>query len=240
MGEVEGDRPPAALEVEDVSKVYLVGPGVRALRRVSLAIPAGSFLALTGPSGSGKSTLLHLMGGLDRPTSGEVRLEGRPYSRLGPFGLARLRRRAIGFVFQQFHLVQELTALENVELPMRLLGREGPAVRREAESLLARVGLASRAHHFPYELSGGEQQRVAVARALANRPAVLLADEPTGNLDRASAETLVALFQEFHAAGQTIVVATHDPLVVRAAARVVRLEDGRVVADGPAAGGDGR
>lgn len=233
----------ACLAAEDVTKVYLVGPGVEALRRVSLSVETGSFVAVTGPSGCGKSTLLHLLGGLDRPTYGEVRLDGRPYSNLSSAGLARLRRSAIGFVFQQFHLVQELTALENIELPMRLAGRGGRDVTDVAESLLARVGLSGRAGHYPYELSGGEQQRVAVARALANRPKILLADEPTGNLDRASAAGLLALLAEFHEAGQTIVVATHDASVVEAAGRVVHLRDGRLEGDvdvDRARGGSGR
>ncbi|MDI3269970.1 MAG: ABC transporter ATP-binding protein [Bacillota bacterium] len=218
----------ALLEVENVTKVYMVGAGVTALQKVSLAIPQGVLAVVTGPSGCGKSTLLHLMGGLDRPTFGDIRLAGTAYSSLSAARLARVRRQEIGFIFQQFHLVPELLAWENVALPMFLMGKGRREAEKRARHLLQRVGLAGRADHYPYELSGGEQQRVAAARALANEPRILLADEPTGNLDSQNAAQLLDLLEEFHRMGQTLVIATHDPYVVERAQWRIHLKDGQL------------
>jgi putative ABC transport system ATP-binding protein len=194
---------------------------------IDLIIPAGEMVAILGPSGSGKSTLLALMAGLDRPTEGEVLLDGVALSRLSEDRLALLRRAKVGFVFQSFQLLAHLTALDNVALPLELLGRPHPRLR--AEELLARVGLAERGHHFPVQLSGGEQQRVAVARAFAARPPVLLADEPTGNLDRATGERVLTVLRELHEeAGTTSVLVTHDSEVAALADRRVHLRDGRI------------
>ncbi len=197
------------------------------LDHVDLAVAPGEFVAVLGPSGSGKSTLLGLMAGLDRPTEGEVLLDGRAVHDLSEDALALVRRRSIGFVFQSFELLDNLTARENVLVPLELLGRAGAG--RRADDLLAAVGLSERGHHYPSQLSGGEQQRVALARAFAADPAVLLADEPTGNLDGATGsrvlETLAALRAE---SGTTMVLVTHDPAVAARADRKVHLRDGRV------------
>jgi putative ABC transport system ATP-binding protein len=195
--------------------------------RIDLSIPSGEFVAILGPSGSGKSTLLALMAGLDRPSEGEVLLDGRPIQDLSEDELALLRRRAIGFVFQSFQLLSNLTALENVLLPLELAGADH--ARSRAEALLATVGLAERGHHYPSQLSGGEQQRVALARAFGPRPPILLADEPTGNLDQVTGqivlETLLALRRE---SGTTLVLVTHDPEVASLADRQIHLRDGRI------------
>jgi len=227
----EGYRPgDPILRTVNLTKRFPVGHGVTAVDRVSLEVRPGEFILVVGPSGSGKSTLLALLGGLDRPTAGEVILEGRKYSRLNENGLARLRRSSIGFVFQFFNLLGDLTAAENVALPMRLAGLPEDEVRRRTEDLLAAVGLIERANHSPYELSGGEQQRVAVARALANQPKVILADEPTGNLDRRSGLEVIKLFKRFNAERrQTFVVVTHEQSFSEFADRVVHMEDGRIV-----------
>jgi putative ABC transport system ATP-binding protein len=197
------------------------------LDQVDLEVGAGEFIAVLGPSGSGKSTLLALMAGLDRPTSGEVRIDGEPIQALSEDQLALLRRRKIGFVFQSFQLLGNLTARENVLLPIELLGQTGAAAR--AERLLATVGLAERAHHYPSQLSGGEQQRVALARAFAAEPAILLADEPTGNLDSATGRRILEVLTELRREhGTTLVLVTHDPAVAALADRQVHLRDGRV------------
>jgi putative ABC transport system ATP-binding protein len=194
---------------------------------VDLAIPAGQFVAVLGPSGSGKSTLLALMAGLDRPTAGEVRIDGQPISGLSEDGLALLRRHKIGFVFQSFQLLGNLTARENVLLPAELLGLTDPLGR--AEELLAAVGLSDRGHHYPSQLSGGEQQRVALARAFAARPPILLADEPTGNLDAATGRKVLELMTELRRReGTTLVLVTHDPAVAALADRQIHLLDGRI------------
>ncbi|WP_030227832.1 ABC transporter ATP-binding protein [Streptomyces sp. NRRL WC-3626] len=200
---------------------------------VDLEVPAGQTLAVTGPSGCGKSTLLQLLGGLDRPTEGEVWLDGRRVDDLGERALARMRRRSVGFVFQSFHLMDELTAAENVELPALLAGVSPRTARRRAAALLDRVGLADRARHLPAELSGGQRQRVAIARALVNEPLVVLADEPTGNLDSAATHDILRLFGELRSAGQTLVIVTHDERVSATADRVVSLRDGTLAGDTP-------
>jgi len=197
------------------------------LDHVDLRIEAQEFVAILGPSGSGKSTLLALMAGLDRPTEGEVLLDGRPIQDLSEDALARLRRRHVGFVFQSFQLLSNLTARENVLLPLELLRR--PSAGERADALLRAVGLAERGHHYPSQLSGGEQQRVALARAFAPDPPLLLADEPTGNLDTATGARVLDLLEELRAAaGSTLVLVTHDPAVASRADRRVHLRDGRV------------
>jgi putative ABC transport system ATP-binding protein len=194
---------------------------------VDLSIPAGQFVAVLGPSGSGKSTLLALMAGLDRPTAGEVLIDGQPISNLSEDELALLRRHKIGFVFQSFQLLGNLTARENVLLPAELRGLPDPAAR--ADELLAAVGLGDRGHHYPSQLSGGEQQRVALARAFAARPPILLADEPTGNLDGATGRVVLDLMSELHRReGTTLVLVTHDPAVAALADRQIHLRDGRI------------
>ncbi|MBC8327863.1 MAG: ABC transporter ATP-binding protein [Planctomycetes bacterium] len=220
------------IQMEGVSKDYQVGgAAVHALSEVGLAIGAGESVALLGPSGSGKSTLMHLIGCLDTPSRGRYRFEGREVGRLDVNALAALRCATFGFVFQRFHLMPRATAWENVAMPMRFAG-VAPAERlRRAAALLERVGLADRAEHRPSELSGGQQQRVAIARALANQPRVILADEPTGNLDSVSGAEVVALLGELHGEGRTIVTVTHDEAIAARAQRVIRLLDGRVVAD---------
>jgi putative ABC transport system ATP-binding protein len=199
---------------------------VRAVVDVDLDIAAGETVAVTGASGCGKSTLLHLLGGLDRPDAGQVTLAGRPLDRLGERGLARLRRDAVGFVFQAFHLMDELTAVENVELPQLLAGRSPRVARRRALELLDRTGLADRAKFLPSALSGGQRQRVAIARALANNPLVVLADEPTGNLDSAATIEILGLFDDLHRAGQTLVIVTHDSRIAATADRLISMRDG--------------
>jgi putative ABC transport system ATP-binding protein len=199
---------------------------VRAVDGVDLDVAPGETLAVMGPSGCGKSTLLHLLGGLDRPTGGEVRLAGQSLGRLGERGLARLRRDAVGFVFQAFHLMDELTAVENVELPALLAGGSPRAARRRAAGLLEQVGLADRARFLPTALSGGQRQRVAIARALVSDPLVVLADEPTGNLDSESTLEVLRLFESLHTAGQTLVIVTHDSRIAATADRLIGMRDG--------------
>jgi putative ABC transport system ATP-binding protein len=204
------------------------------LDTIDLTIEPGEFVAVLGPSGSGKSTLLALMAGLDRPTSGEIRIDGAPIQAMSEDELSLLRRRKIGFVFQSFQLLSNFTARENVLLPIELLGLSDPFVR--ADELLAAVGLADRGHHYPSQLSGGEQQRVALARAFAARPPILLADEPTGNLDGATGRRVLELLTELRAReGTTLVLVTHDPAVAALAGRQIHLRDGRVERDERAA-----
>jgi ABC-type lipoprotein export system ATPase subunit len=199
---------------------------VRAVDGIDLDVAAGETLAVMGPSGCGKSTLLHLLGALDRPSTGEIRLAGQRLDQMGERALARLRRNAVGFVFQAFHLMDELTAAENVELPMLLNGSSPRAARRRAEDLLNQVGLTDRAAFLPATLSGGQRQRVAVARALANEPLIVLADEPTGNLDSAATLEMLRLFERLHAAGQTLVIVTHDARIAATADRLISMRDG--------------
>jgi putative ABC transport system ATP-binding protein len=222
----------SVLQVRGVSKEHGQGQSlVRAVDGVDLEVPAGQMLAVMGPSGCGKSTLLHLLGGLERPTDGQVWLAGRRIDTLSERARARLRRRAVGFVFQAFHLMEELTAAENVQLPALLAGRSPRAARHRAMLLLERVGLADRARHLPSQLSGGQRQRVAIARALANEPLVVLADEPTGNLDTAATLDVLRLFEDLGCAGQTLVIVTHDERVAATADRVVSMRDGMFVDD---------
>ncbi|MEX2221005.1 MAG: ABC transporter ATP-binding protein [Candidatus Rokuibacteriota bacterium] len=206
------------------------GRGVDVLTDVSLDVPAGQFLAIAGPSGSGKSTLLGLIAGLDQPTAGRIEVAGIDITALDEDALARFRRDRIGYVFQSFHLLPTLTAQENVAVPLELAGDTGAAAR--AAALLGELGLAERAHHYPVQLSGGEQQRVAVARAMARRPALLLADEPTGNLDSATGKQIIELLVGANRrAGSTLVLVTHDTALASHADRVVTLRDGRIVSD---------
>jgi putative ABC transport system ATP-binding protein len=220
------------LEARGLGKTYATGEvPVEALRGVDLAVEPGEFVSVMGASGCGKSTLLHLLGGLDRPTTGEVWLSGRRVDRLGEAQWSVLRRTQIGFVFQFFNLIGNLTAADNVELPALLAGESPGEARRRRQALLAELGLADKATAVPARLSGGQQQRVALARALVNRPTVLLADEPTGNLDSGSAREVLALLQRLNEGGQTIVLVTHDPRVAATADRVVTMRDGRIVDD---------
>ena len=225
----------AIIELRDVCKIYASGTlEVAALRGVTLTIGEGEFVAIAGPSGSGKSTLMHILGCLDVPTSGDYRLAGGDVGTLPEAHLATIRNRRIGFVFQQFNLLPRMTALRNVELPLAYAGVPRHERRERAAAALARVGLADRTGHRPGELSGGQQQRVAVARALVTDPALLLADEPTGNLDSASSADVLALFTELHAAGRTIVLITHEHDIAARAQRVVVMRDGLVAEGVPA------
>ena len=217
-----------AIKFENVWKIYKLGTvEVAALRGLSIEIKRGEHLAMMGPSGSGKSTFLHLAGALDRPTRGRVLIEGRDPSKLNDDELSKLRNRYIGFVFQTFNLIPRLTALENVMLPLVVRGVDGSERRRRAIEALEQVGLGDRINHRPTELSGGEQQRVAIARAIVTRPRIVLADEPTGNLDSVSAKEIVKVLSRLNRElGITVVVVTHDPEVASAARRVVRIRDG--------------
>ena len=221
----------AAVAATAVTRRYGDGDSaVDALRGVSLEVPAGQFTAVMGPSGSGKSTLMHLLAGLDRPTSGSVRIGGEEISSMADRALTRLRRKHIGFVFQSFNLLPTLSAEENVVLPLAIAGKRPPA--DEIDTLIARVGLTERRDHRPAELSGGQQQRVAIARALITRPTVLFADEPTGNLDSESGAGILQLLRDaVEIDGQTTLMVTHDPRAAAIADRVLYLADGRVVAD---------
>jgi putative ABC transport system ATP-binding protein len=221
------ERVGSLVRVRGLSKQYGAGAAlVRAVKDVDLDVAAGETVAVMGPSGCGKSTLLHMLGGLERPSAGELYLDGARFDQLGEHALARLRRTSIGFVFQAFHLVEELTAAENVELPALLAGRSPRAARARSAELLERVGLGDRARHLPSALSGGERQRVAIARALSNEPQVVLADEPTGNLDSAATLEVLRLLEELRAGGQTVVIVTHDERVAATADRLVSMRDG--------------
>lgn len=224
--------PVPALQATGLVKRYGEGPvAVDALRGVDLTVADGEMLAIMGPSGSGKSTLLHLLGALDRPSAGTLELRGRRYDDLGDAELTRLRGEVFGFVFQFFNLLPTLTAAENVLLPALISGQRAGAYAGRVDELLARVGLADRAGHVPSELSGGEQQRVAIARALLREPQVLLADEPTGNLDSRSTRDVLEIFDLLCDGGRTIVVITHEEEVGARADRIVRLADGKIVSD---------
>lgn len=228
----------ALIRARGLRKEYGSNEGlVRAVDGIDLDVGRGETVAVMGPSGCGKSTLLHLLGGLDRPSGGELSLDGRRLDQMSEKGLARLRRSAVGFVFQAFHLMDELTALENIELPALLAGHSPQAARRRARELLDRVGLADRAHHLPSALSGGQCQRVAIARALANEPLVILADEPTGNLDSAATLDILRLFERLHSAGQTLVLVTHDERIAATADRLITMRDGAFVDETRLTGG---
>ena len=216
------------IETEGLERTFHLGSTeVHALRGVDLRVAAGEFVALMGPSGSGKSTLMHLLGCLDTPTGGTYRLEGRDVSGLSHDERARVRNRRIGFVFQTFNLLPRLTALDNVALPLLYLSRV-PAVKPRAAAALEQVGLTHRAEHRPAELSGGERQRVAIARALVVEPALLLADEPTGNLDSKTGEEILCLLEKLHACGRTLLLVTHDVGLAAHAERIVHMQDGRI------------
>ena len=224
------------IELRGLSRHFQVGDQVvRALQDINLAIPDGDYLALMGPSGSGKSTLLHILGCLDRPTTGRYVLDGREVGSLPEDELAEVRSRKIGFVFQFFHLIPRLTAAENVELPMVLAGIPPVERRERVAKALRAVGLTDRAAHRPDQLSGGQRQRVAIARATVMGPSILLADEPTGNLDRASGHEIIELIERMNREGLTLVVVTHDPEIGGRARRILKLVDGRISSDGKAA-----
>jgi putative ABC transport system ATP-binding protein len=219
------------IEIQDVSKEYARGDNarVKALKQVSFRVSPGEFVVVRGASGGGKSTLLNILGCLDRPSAGSYRLDGEDVARYRDKQLARIRNEKIGFIFQSFNLLPRTTALENVELPM--VYRDGHVDRKLALAALERVGLADRARHFSSELSGGEQQRVAIARALINNPSLILADEPTGNLDLKAGQQVMSLLQDLHFEGRTILLVTHDDVVAGYAARVLLLRDGTIASD---------
>jgi putative ABC transport system ATP-binding protein len=221
----------ALIEARGLVKHYVAGSVTAALRGVSLTVQPGEFVAIMGPSGCGKSTLLHMLGGLDRPTEGEVHLRGQRIDNLNEAKRAVLRRNDIGFVFQFFNLIGNFTVADNVDMPALLTGLSKHETAQRRATLLKELGIADKADKIPAQLSGGERQRVALARALINRPAVLLADEPTGNLDTANTRDVLALLTRYHAAGQTIVMVTHDPDVAGIADRIVTMRDGQIVDD---------
>lgn len=233
-GESTAQERPAIIEMRGLRKVYSTGAiEVEALRGVDLTVRPGEFVAIVGPSGSGKSTLLNIVGCLDVPTGGSYRLDGEEVAELDVDDLADIRNRKIGFVFQSFNLLPQITAYENVEMPLLFKGAGARERKDRVETLLAQVGLADRMHHRPVELSGGQMQRVAIARALACDPALLLADEPTGNLDTSSGQDIMGLFEELAAKGHTLVLITHDNALARRTRRIVRVQDGRIVEDNP-------
>jgi putative ABC transport system ATP-binding protein len=220
----------AVIEIQDITKVYHLGDvEVRALDGVTFEVPAGEWIAIMGPSGSGKSTLMNIIGCLDQPTAGSYRLDGLEVARMNDSELAAVRNRKIGFVFQTFNLLARTTALANVELPLVYAGARDR--KQRAIAALERVGLGERLNHRPNELSGGQQQRVAIARALINEPAIILADEPTGNLDSKSGTEIMDIFRQMHAQGLTIVMVTHDPDVAMHCERVIHIRDGKITSD---------
>ena len=230
-------RPPGALviDIEGVTKLYKMGAEIiHALRGVSLTIHRNEYLAIMGPSGSGKSTMMNMLGCLDTPTAGRYEFSGKNVAHMIDDELAEIRNREIGFVFQTFNLLPRSDALHNVELPLIYAGLPAHVRRERAFQTLQNVGLGDRVHHRPNELSGGQRQRVAIARALVNHPSIILADEPTGNLDSKTGEEIMALFDELYAQGNTIIVVTHEEDIARHARRIVRLRDGLIESDGPA------
>jgi putative ABC transport system ATP-binding protein len=225
------------VDVRNITKTYVLGEiQVKALRGVSFAIAPGEFVAIMGASGSGKSTLMNILGCLDQPTSGEYYLNGRELSKLSGSELARLRNKELGFVFQSYNLLPRLDAVRNVELPLIYAGVSSSERRECALAALKRVGLAERARHRPVELSGGQQQRVAIARALINEPKLLLADEPTGNLDTASSIEIMQIFQELNQRGITVILVTHEEDIAAFAKRILRFRDGLLIEDAPSEG----
>ncbi|WNG58540.1 ABC transporter ATP-binding protein [Archangium gephyra] len=234
MSQVNGTGPSRLIDVQDVTRVFHVGgEEVRALRGVSFGIGRGEWVAIIGQSGSGKSTLMNVLGCLDTPSSGRYMLNNKDVSRMTDDELAVVRNEEIGFIFQTFQLLPKETALSNVELPLVYRGMRAKERRERAKEALAKVRLEQRMHHRPNELSGGQRQRVAIARALVAEPSMLLADEPTGNLDSATGEEIVRLFEELHRAGNTLVLVTHEPKLAARCPRAIRLSDGEIVADGP-------
>ena len=226
------DLAPPVIDLEGVGKTYETGKvSVHALRGVDLRIERGEFLSVMGPSGSGKTTLLEILGCLSNPSSGRYRLDGRSVEEIDADGLAELRGEEIGFVFQSFNLLPRLSVLENVELPLSYRGVARRERRRRAQESLERVGLGHRAGHRPNEISGGEHQRVAVARALVNRPSLVLADEPTGNLDTKTGREILGLLESAHAEGNTVVIVTHDPAIGKLAPRRLTIQDGQIAGD---------
>jgi putative ABC transport system ATP-binding protein len=222
------------IRIRNLTRLYdMGGELVHALRGVSLDVARNEYVAIMGPSGSGKSTMMNLLGCLDTPSSGEYWLNGEEVPRLSDNALARVRNREIGFVFQTFNLLPRATALHNVELPLVYAGLSAGERRERARHALDQVGLSNRKDHRPNELSGGQRQRVAIARALVNQPSILLADEPTGNLDSATSEEIMRVFGDLHAAGQTVVMVTHEADIAANAARVITLRDGRIESDRP-------
>jgi putative ABC transport system ATP-binding protein len=222
------------IRIRNLTRLYdMGGELVHALRGVSLDVARNEYVAIMGPSGSGKSTMMNLLGCLDTPSSGEYWLNGEEVPRLSDNALARVRNREIGFVFQTFNLLPRATALHNVELPLVYAGLSAGERRERARHALDQVGLSNRNDHRPNELSGGQRQRVAIARALVNQPSILLADEPTGNLDSATSEEIMRVFGDLHSAGQTVVMVTHEPDIAANAARVITLRDGRIESDRP-------
>jgi len=220
------------VKFENVRKTYQMGPvTVEALRGISFEVQPGDYISIMGPSGCGKSTLLNLLGCLDRPTAGQYFLGGEDVSRMDDDALSAVRGTRLGFVFQSYNLIQQLTVLENIEVPLYYQGRSEAESRERARRMAARVGLEERLAHKPFELSGGQQQRVAIARALVNEPLVLLADEPTGNLDSASGADILRLFDELNGQGATLIMVTHDPGISRHARRAIRLCDGQIESD---------
>lgn len=218
------------LSVKNVSKVYKMdGVSVKALDGVSLEIFEGEFVSIIGSSGSGKSTLMHIIGCLDTPTTGRVILDGHEVSRMGERELAKIRNKKIGFVFQQFNLLSRTSALENVTLPLVYNGTDELQIKEKGIEALNKVGLGERLDHHPNQLSGGQQQRVAIARALVTNPAIILADEPTGNLDSKSGSEVMNIFKDLHEQGRTIVLVTHDPNVAAQAQRTIKLKDGKII-----------
>ncbi len=234
----DGRQPPhPVIEVHEVGKIFELGQiRVRALRNVSLHIDSGDLVAIMGSSGSGKTTLMNILGCLDIPTSGRYLIDGMDVSHMDDDDLADLRNRKIGFVFQSFNLVPRTSALVNVELPLAYAGLRGAERRRRAERALHSVGMANRIHHQPSELSGGQQQRVAVARAIVTNPSLILADEPTGNLDSHTTEDVLKIFARLNAEGRTVVLITHEPDVAAQTKRIIRLSDGEIVEDRRSAG----
>jgi putative ABC transport system ATP-binding protein len=227
----------AVIRIRELTREYRMGSErILALRGVTLEIHRNEYVAIMGPSGSGKSTMMNVLGCLDTPTAGEYWLNGEEVSRLTDDALARVRNREIGFVFQTFNLLPRATALHNVELPLVYAGVRARERRERAAAALERVGLAERMHHRPNELSGGQRQRVAIARALVNQPSILLADEPTGNLDSVTSEEIMEVFAALHDAGQTVIMVTHEPDIAARAQRRIVLRDGRVASDEPAGG----
>ncbi len=220
------------IELEDLHKEYAIGVvSVHALRAINLNMEEGEYVAIMGPSGSGKSTLLNILGCLDKPTAGRYLLGGRDVSTLDDNALSETRCRRLGFIFQSYNLIAQLSVLENIEVPLFYQGQSEGASRRKAQDLAEMVGLGDRAGHKPAELSGGERQRVAIARALANEPLVILADEPTGNLDSATGKEILGLLDELHRNGKTMIMVTHDETIAARAGRIIHLLDGRIESD---------